>query len=108
MHTIRSKLLYNSLLVSFRSRFFRCDEITTSRKVGEEDKDGCLHVGRPKKKRKMYVDEVHKSFVMTCKMTRKGQIIKCTKCSNKGHNHKSYKGQGGVAQPAQPVSQNST
>ncbi|XP_021984924.1 uncharacterized protein LOC110880778 [Helianthus annuus] len=55
-------------------------------------------VGMPKKKRKKEFgeDEVVADFDNGEKMTRKGTTSMCIKCGNKGHNMRSYKGQGGV------------
>ncbi|KAI3791039.1 hypothetical protein L2E82_04585 [Cichorium intybus] len=49
-------------------------------------------VGRPKKKRKLAVDELS---TQTSKLTRKYLTVTCAKCHNKGHNSRTCKGQGG-------------
>ncbi|KAI3505230.1 hypothetical protein L1887_27221 [Cichorium endivia] len=50
-------------------------------------------VGRPKKKRKLAVDELS---TQTSKLTRKYLTVTCAKCHNKGHNSRTCKGQGGI------------
>ncbi|KAL4565542.1 hypothetical protein LXL04_029640 [Taraxacum kok-saghyz] len=52
-------------------------------------------VGRPKKKRKMCVDEVRSQ---TTKLSRRDVVVTCAKYGNKGHNSRTCKGQGGVGQ----------
>nr|KAJ0210798.1 hypothetical protein LSAT_V11C400158520 [Lactuca sativa] len=52
-------------------------------------------VGRPKKKRRRGVDEPNSQ---TTKLSRKFLAVTCSKCHNKGHNSRTFKGQGGIGE----------
>ncbi|GJZ34644.1 hypothetical protein Tco_0580461 [Tanacetum coccineum] len=55
-------------------------------------------VGRPPKKRKKSHDEITSQSCSSGKLSRKGMLVKCSKCGNLGHNRKGCKGQGGASQ----------
>ncbi|KAL4590636.1 hypothetical protein LXL04_003573 [Taraxacum kok-saghyz] len=52
-----------------------------------------INVGRPKKKRKIGVDE---AMLQTSNLSMRYVSVTCAKCGNMGHNSRTCKGQGGV------------
>ncbi|GJV83895.1 hypothetical protein Tco_1523793 [Tanacetum coccineum] len=55
-------------------------------------------VGIPPKKWKKSHDEIISQSCSSGKLSRKGRLVKCSKCGKLGHNMKGYRGQGGASQ----------
>ncbi|GJT09215.1 hypothetical protein Tco_0843677 [Tanacetum coccineum] len=55
-------------------------------------------VGRPPKKKKKSHDDITSQSCSSGKLSRKGMLVKCSKCGNLGHNRKGCRGQGGASQ----------
>nr|GEV53330.1 retrovirus-related Pol polyprotein from transposon TNT 1-94 [Tanacetum cinerariifolium] len=63
--------------------------------------DSSIHktqVGRPPKKKKTSINELASQSCLTCKLSRKGKSVKCSKSENLGHSKKECMGQGGASQ----------
>ncbi|GJY19098.1 mutator type transposase [Tanacetum coccineum] len=60
-------------------------------------------IGRPPKKRKKSVAKLYDGMVKDGKLSKAGKTVTCTKCSQKGHNSRSCKGQIGGQSTGTPM-----